>query len=50
MPHFLLVFDIVGGLKGDLIICLNVLTLPFRDHVNVIAALNYYSMLQGVIK
>ena len=43
VPRFLailLVFYIVGGLEGDLIICLNVLTLPFGDHVNIHAALN----------
>ena len=43
MPHFLanlLVFDIVDGLTGDLIICLNVLTLLCKDHVNIRAAFN----------
>ena len=54
MPRFLanlLVFYIVNGvkgtliicfyvLKGDLIICFNVLTLPCKDHANIHAALN----------
>ena len=36
----LLVFYIVDGPKGDLIICCNVLTLICKDHVNIHAALN----------
>ena len=31
----LIVLYIVDGLKGDLIICFNVLTLPCKDHVNI---------------
>ena len=41
MPRFLanlLVFYIVDGVKGDLIICFNVLTLIRKDHVNIHAA------------
>ena len=41
VPRFLailLVFYIVDGLKGDLIICFNVLRLPCKDHVNTHAA------------
>ena len=43
MPGFLanlLVFYIVDGLKGDLIICFNVLTLLCKVHVNIHVALN----------
>ena len=36
----LLAFYIIGGLKGDFIICFNVLTLFCKDHVNIHAALN----------
>ena len=36
----LLVFYIVDGLKGDLIICFKVLTLLCKDHENIHAALN----------
>ena len=36
----LLVFYIVDGLNGDLIICFNVLKLLCKDHVNIHAALN----------
>ena len=48
VPRFsanLLVCYIVDGLKGDLIICLNVLTLLCKDQVNTHAALNQYSGL-----
>ena len=41
----LLVFYIVDSLKGDLIICFNVLTLLCKDHVDINAALNWYSNL-----
>ena len=43
VPRFLanlLVFNIVDGLKGDLIICFNALMLLCKDHVNTHAALN----------
>ena len=36
----LIVFYIVDGLKGDLIICFNALILLCGDHVNIHAALN----------
>ena len=38
-------FYIVVGLKGDLIICFNVFTLLYKDHVNIHGALNKYSRL-----
>ena len=48
MPRFLanlLLFYIVDGLKGDLRICFNVLSLLYKDHINIYAALNYYTSL-----
>ena len=39
------VFYVVDGLKGDLIICFNVLTLLCKDHVNTHAAFNIVTSL-----
>ena len=51
MPCFLAnlsVFCIVDGLKEDLIICFNVLTLFCKEHVNIHAALNYLNRIASL--